>query len=275
MLNINVVNLYKIFKDFYTLTGTRIVLFNKEMESLLEYPTHKNSFCDIIEADESWKKKCKDCDNLNVQECARTGKTLKYRCHTGLFETVVPIYDDDILGYVMLGQVLLEESAEETKAMLKKQFKEKAFPGVSKAIDNIPVKSAEELEASITILQALAAYILSNKWVTPKRSEFIRHIEKYIENNLKNNITVDDICAEFRIRRTRLYSISKEYLGCGLAEYIRKQRIGHACRFLCDTELSISEIAERVGFLDYGHFSRVFKQTEGISATNYRKKYRK
>ena len=233
------------------------------MESLLEYPTHKNSFCDIIASDDSWKKKCKDCDNVNVEECARIGRTLKYRCHTGLFETVVPIYDNDILGYVMLGQVLLKESADETKEKLKNQFDEKTFPGVRDAIDNIPVKSAEELEASITILQALAAYILSNKWVTPKKSEFIRHIDKFIENNLKNNITVNDISAEFHIRRTRLYSISKEYLGCSLATYIRKQRISYACKFLRDTDISISEIADKVGFLDYGHFSRVFKQNQG------------
>lgn len=275
MLNINAANLYKVFRDFYTLTNIRIVLFNKEHETLIEYPATKNSFCDIISGDEFWRKKCRDCDKANFEICEKTGNNINYRCHLGLTETMVPIYDNNgILGYVGFGQVLMEESSCDTKDGLKKQFSDKDFKGITDAIENIPVKTSQELDACVTVLQAIATYVLSNQWVAPQRSEFIRHMDRFIENNLENNITVDDICAEFHIRRTRLYSVAKDYLGCSIALYIRKQKIQHACRMLRETDKSINYIAEKVGFSDYGHFSRVFRQVQGISATNYRKKYR-
>ena len=62
-----------------------------------------------------------------------------------------------------------------------------------------------------------------------------------------------------------------DYLGCGLAEYIRGQRIHHAQRFLKETALPVTEIAYAVGFSDYSHFSRIFKQYTGLSARTYRK----
>ena len=57
-------------------------------------------------------------------------------------------------------------------------------------------------------------------------------------------------------------------------EFLTDIRIGHAC-FLMDVyhdELSLSEISERCGYLDYVYFSKKFKQTVGISPREYKKK---
>lgn len=275
MLNINQVNLYQIFRDFYTLTNMRVVLFSKEQEQLMEYPSTRHNFCDLICKSSHWAKQCENCDRKNVQICSREQKTVKYLCHLGLWECIVPIYDDNgIIGYVMFGQVVPDGEAEITKKQLAKQFSEEDFPGISDAIKKIPAKSKAELSACITVLQALAAYMLSNQWVTPQKSEFIRHMDKFIEKNLEKNIGVEDVCAEFHIRRTRLYSVAKDYLGCPIAEYIRKQKIQHACRLLLETDESVNQIAYRVGFYDYGHFSRIFRDIKGMTATEYRKSHR-
>ncbi len=276
MMDINTTNLFKIFRDFYTLTNIKIVLFNKDKEELLEYPSGKDSFCNIIWNDERWRKRCADCDRKNIDLCSKSGKTSEYFCHLGLFEAVTPIYDNNgILGYVMFGQVLVDrDNLAETKHNLKTLFSEEKFTGIEKAIDNIPVKTSAQLTACVTVLQAITTYMLSNQWVVPQRSEFIRHMDRFIENNIEKEISIEDVCAEFHIRRTRMYSISKEYLGCSLALYIRKQRINHALKLLDETDESVSTIAYKVGFSDYGHFSRVFKQFIGISATDYRKKNR-
>ena len=274
MININTTNLYKVLKDFYTLTNIKIVLFDKEGGVMMEYPSDKRAFCNIISENESWKKKCDECDRMNFEKCRKTGKTWEYFCHLGLFEAVTPIYDENgILGYVLFGQVLVEgEEKENTVKRLKILFPEEEFCGVKDAIENITVKTTSQLDACVTVLQAITSYMLSNRWVVPRKSDFIRHMDKFIENNLEKNISVDAICTEFHIRRTRLYAISKNYLGCSIAMYIRKQRIVHAQRMLEETDDSVENIAYSVGFSDYGHFSRVFKQITGKSATEYRRK---
>ena len=183
-----------------------------------------------------------------------------------------PIYDTNgVLGFVMFGQVLMQEGATLMREELHRRFENSSLSGIHEAIDAIPIKRSVEFEATVTILNALVSYLLSNQWVTPAKSEFIRHMDSFIEANLDKNINVGDICSEFHIKRTRLYSIAKEYLGCSIATYIRNQRIAHACKMLRETDLSVGAIAYAVGFSDYGHFSRIFQQTEGKSATAYRR----
>lgn len=276
MMDINATNLYKVFRDFYTLTNIKIVLFNKNKDVLLEYPRGDDTFCNIIANDEYWRNRCADCDRKNIDICSKSGKTSEYFCHLGLFEAVTPIYDSNgILGYVMFGQVLVDRGdLNERKKFLKVLFAEEKFAGINKAIESIPVKTTDQLNACVTVLQAITSYMLSNQWVVPQRSEFIRHMDRFIEDNIEKEISIEDVCAEFHIRRTRMYSISKEYLGCSLALYIRKQRINYALKLLDETDESVSTIAYKVGFSDYGHFSRVFKQFTGVSATDYRKNNR-
>ena len=189
-----------------------------------------------------------------------------YKCHAGLTEAVVPIFDrNGVLAYVMFGQIVPQESDSATIARIKKQY-----PAYSEEVERIPVKSVEELNAAATILQAITSYVMTNRWGTPEKSEFIRQIDQYIEEHLSQSITMEELCDAFRIGRTRLYELSMEYLGCGLSEYIRKQHIHHAKLLLRQTTLSITEIAYAVGFSDYNHFSRVFKQIVGMSARAYR-----
>ena len=164
------------------------------------------------------------------------------------------------------GQIIPKESCEDTKKEIKRRY-----PSLSPEVDNIPIKSQQELSAAATVLQAITAYVMTNRWVVPSKSEFIREIDRYIEEHLSENITVEDICSAFRIGRTKLYEISMDYLGCGLAEYIRKQRIVHAQKLLTETDMPITDIAYTVGFSDYNHFSRIFKQTTDTSARRYRK----
>lgn len=57
-------------------------------------------------------------------------------------------------------------------------------------------------------------------------------------------------------------------------EFLTDIRIKHAC-FLMDVyhdELTLAEISERCGYLDYVYFSKKFKQTVGISPREYKKK---
>jgi len=184
MLSINQANLYKIFRDFYTLTNMRVVLFSTEGQPLMEYPSTRHNFCDVICKNSHWANRCEECDKKHVERCSREQKTLKYSCHLGLWECIVPIYDDNgIIGYVMFGQVLPQGEATDTKERFWTQFSEDKFPGITDAIRKIPAKSKSELDACITVLQALAAYMLSNQWVTPQKSEFIRHMDKFIEKN--------------------------------------------------------------------------------------------
>ena len=272
MIQIESDQLYKILRDFHTLTGARIELLDPQMHTLMFYPPEKISFCRMLSADPQLGRKCIECDCYNSQISAKSGRPVQYCCHMGLLEAVAPVMDnEEILAYVMFGQVLLSETCDEVRETLKKRFSGPAFQEMEAAIEEIPLMTGAELSASITVLQSLITYVLSNKLIIPGRSEFIRRLDRYITENLTQVISVDDLCRTFRIKRTRLYGLAESYLGCSIAAYVRKQRIAHACDMLTGTDLPVTSVAYACGFSDYRHFSRVFLKTMGISATKYRK----
>lgn len=267
MLQLNTSSLHSVMRDFYTLTKIRIVIFDADFREVLAYPEEKEGFCAMLRQSPEGEAACQVSDKNGCLKCARTKDLVLYKCHAGLTEAVVPIFDrNGVLAYVMFGQVVPQESDSATIARIKKRY-----PAYSSAVDQIPVKSVEELNAAATILQAITSYVMTNRWVTPGKSEFIRQIDRYIEDHLSHSITMEEICDAFRIGRTRLYELSMDYLGCGLSEYIRKQRIFHAQRMLRETDRPITDIAYAVGFSDYNHFSRIFKQVAQCSAREYRK----
>lgn len=267
MLQLNTTGLHQVMRDFYTLTNMRIVILDAEFHELLAYPQEREGFCALLRKSSDSEIACHASDQSGCLKCARSASPVIYRCHAGLTEVVVPIVDKDgVLAYAMFGQIILREKCETTKAKLKNAHQE-----LTEEIERIPVKSDQELSAAATILQAITSYVMTNRWVVPGKSEFIRQLDRYIEEHLSQSISVNDICTAFHLGRTKLYEISEDYLGCGLAEYIRKQRIFHAQRLLLQTELLVTDIAYAVGFTDYNHFSRIFKQITGISARAYRK----
>ena len=274
MLQFNKENLRKVFHDFYVLTHLRIVLIDSEFNELLSYPEKQYGFCAEIRRNMDVHSKCLASDKAGCLACANSKELNIYRCHMGLVEAVIPILDGgEILGYVMFGQILKSDTCDIERRRLKRTFANWPYSSIDSVVDDIPTRSEEELNAAATILQALTTYVLFNRWVAPKKYDFIRRLDTYIEENLGGPISVDDICLSFGIARTRLYSIATDYLGCGIAEYIRKKRIFHAKEFLEKTELPISQIVYDTGFCDYSHFSRVFKEETGVTAREYRKSH--
>ena len=267
MLQLNTVSLYQVMRDFHILTKIRIVIFDAEFRELLAYPKERERFCELLRNTPEGERDCQVSDKNGCVQCTKSKDLVTYRCHAGLTEAVVPIIDkSEVLAYVMFGQIIPQEDCEATRNKIRMRY-----PQYEKEVDQIPVKTEQEIGAVITVLRAITAYMMTNRWVVPNKSEFIRQIDYYIENHLAHNITVEDFGDVFRIGRTKLYEISMDYLGCGLAEYIRRRRIHHAQRMLEETSLSIAEIAYAAGFSDYIHFSRVFRLVTGMSARDYRK----
>lgn len=147
MLQFNTVSLYQVLRDFYTLTSIRIVIFDADFREVLAYPQEKEGFCALLRADPAGEAVCQVSDKGGCLKCAKSKELVIYRCHAGLIEAVVPIMDKSgVLAYVMFGQIVPLESCESTKAKIRKKF-----PGFASTIDQIPVKSSEELGAAATV----------------------------------------------------------------------------------------------------------------------------
>ncbi len=98
---------------------------------------------------------------------------------------------------------------------------------------------------------------------------YVDYALQFIKNNYKT-IKVGDIATYVGINRSYLTSLFKKTLNISPQQYLIKVKLSEGARYLKTTDMSVSEIAEAVGYGDSCNFTRVFKQTYGVTPQAYR-----
>lgn len=94
----------------------------------------------------------------------------------------------------------------------------------------------------------------------------------YIHNHYMEDIGLTELAEYFGISPAHLSTSFKEYFGENIHSFLNGIRIKHACGLLASSDKQIIDIASEVGFNSYATFSRVFRQKQGISASEYKNK---
>lgn len=97
-----------------------------------------------------------------------------------------------------------------------------------------------------------------------------RRIIGAIDESFTKDIHITDLARDFYISPNYLCTLVKKETGLTYSDYIITKRIQLAKDLLRQTDLSIQEIIDRIGYRDYAHFCKLFKRREGITPTKYR-----
>jgi YesN/AraC family two-component response regulator len=273
MLFYDVAKLTELADSFSTLSGIRMGLLSREAVEFFSHPKEMGHFCSLIRNNPKIDQRCVACDFRAFKNCKKAMTPITYQCHMGLTEVIAPVKEEDvIICYFMFGQVIIEEDKNQTMEYIINMIKNEKLddPKIWDAIKRIRCISKNRIDASIKILEAILAYIFSNKLITIKKVQFLDLLNSYIDSHISKNIHVEDLCKFYGFSRTRLYELSQSYIECGLSEYILHRKIVHAQKLLKETSANIIEISEQIGFSDYNYFSRVFRKKIGISPGKYR-----
>ena len=98
-----------------------------------------------------------------------------------------------------------------------------------------------------------------------------RKINAYIDNNFMEDINNDSLALHFNISKEHMMRIYKKETGDTINNYLVAKRINEAKELLLLSDLSMTEIAFRVGFKNSQYFSNSFKKNTGFSPKDYRK----
>lgn len=275
-LEFNEIQLLELMKNFHTLTGIRIVLFDDEYHERLSYPSCDCAFCAQIKQRSSTKQFCSESDLHSFQQCKTARKLIIYHCYAGLIEAVVPLIDNHIvIGYLMFGQISDAADYDELKNILSKNNLLEFSPKLEALLTDIPLKSSEQIQAAAKIMEACTLYALMNETIALRQQNFTKHLRDYLLPRLSEHLDARIIAEELHISRSKLYLSCDKYLGMGIAEYIHILRIKEAQRLLKESNLTVTQISDKVGFADYNYFCRIFKKETGHSAKKYREKFKK
>jgi two-component system response regulator YesN len=100
---------------------------------------------------------------------------------------------------------------------------------------------------------------------------YFAQMVKYIDNHYSSKLYLKDLSAKFFLNQVYCCQLFKKNLGKTFSEYVTELRIKKACELLKHTEMSVEEVALKVGIMDYYYFNKVFKKQCGITPAKYRK----
>jgi signal transduction histidine kinase/ligand-binding sensor domain-containing protein/DNA-binding response OmpR family regulator len=110
--------------------------------------------------------------------------------------------------------------------------------------------------------------------ITSLDDKFLKKIKEITEKNMHEpNFSVEKLSAEFGISRAHLYNKLLALTGKTPIEYIRILRIRRSAQLLEKSQLTVMEIAYKVGFNDPRYFTKHFKSEYKMTPSQYAKRY--
>ncbi|MCC3868325.1 PocR ligand-binding domain-containing protein [Terrisporobacter mayombei] len=146
-----------------------------------------------------------------------------------------------------------------------KELDEDFFQGYS--VDNI-----EKLKKGLS--NAVIDAYVSQYGCDKKVSSTLKPAIDYIYKNKSENITVESMAKVCHISQSYFSRLFSKEMGDSFSNYISKLKINWAKELLEDSDMSVSQISDELGFNEPGYFIKIFKKYEGVTPSVYRKYYK-
>ena len=115
--------------------------------------------------------------------------------------------------------------------------------------------------------------ITEEKELKRQASRTILGITRYLQKNLSQEISLAILSEEFKLNPQYISQLFKSEIGVVFLTYLTNIRLENAKKLLVSTSFSVAEVAEQCGYSDYRVFTKVFKRTEGITPSQFRKEF--
>ena len=101
--------------------------------------------------------------------------------------------------------------------------------------------------------------------------DIVKAVSKYLSKNFVKRITIDDLSRDFDVPASTLKRCFKGVYGVTIHQFIKECRLNEAKRLLHETDESILQIANAVGYENGSKFTSTFKDSVGMTPSDYRK----
>lgn len=108
----------------------------------------------------------------------------------------------------------------------------------------------------------------------PYPKKIVRKTQDLIHENY-TTLTLNEAASLLFVNASYLSRIFRQYTGSTFSSYLTMVRLGHAQEYLVETNLLITDIANRTGFSSSSHLASAFKKAYNISPKDYRNNNRK
>lgn len=133
------------------------------------------------------------------------------------------------------------------------------------------ITHTDEVDVACTCIYNMMDDLLNRNSSATNNLAIVEAAKRYIRENFNKSLTLNDIARAVYISPYYLSHIFKEHLNCTVIDYLTSVRIEEAKKLLRRKGISIVSVARRIGYSDSGYFSKVFKKSEGITPSAYKR----
>lgn len=108
---------------------------------------------------------------------------------------------------------------------------------------------------------------------SPQEERTIHGITRFLQEHLDEEVSLSVLAEEFHLNPQYISQLFKSEIGVNFLAYLTNIRMEHAKKLLLTTSFSIAEVSEQSGYGDYRVFTKVFKKTEGVTPSQYRRDF--
>lgn len=147
------------------------------------------------------------------------------------------------------------------------------------SFENAPFGSTQLLECYLTefLIKLSRKDLVSSKKILSNdysrsiaESSIAELMKRFMNEKIYERLTLTDLCKEFLMGKSQISKIFKEKCGISPMAYYSNIKMKEARRLIREENLSVTEIAESLGYNDIYAFSRAFKNQNGFSPTAYK-----
>lgn len=103
------------------------------------------------------------------------------------------------------------------------------------------------------------------------KKDRLSEVFQYVNENYKKDIVLIEIAAIANMTPTSFCRMFKLKTKKSFVEYLNEIRVSKACKFLLETDLSMSEIAYECGYKTASNFNKLFKKFMGMTPSEFKK----
>ena len=256
--------------QLHNVSGFRISLHGMNFEEIAAYPERAMPFCEYIHGCKGEQIKCRKSDADACKRVRECGDALIYKCRYGLTEVICPLHTlGSPSGYLMMGQTKDESVNDKSLCDILKKLGLETSPDA--LVSKIPTVSAEKTSSFAKIMTICAEYMTLINALPGNKPSTAELTRLYIHENFREKITMRDICLALGRTKSAICPAFKQKYGVTVVDYLTELRIEEAKKLLLETDMTVSEVAEEVGFSDTSYFSKVFLKSAGIPPSSYRR----
>lgn len=146
----------------------------------------------------------------------------------------------------------------------------------NKAIDEmIHYSSINDFLDHLRTLSAEIIETIENR-TRKEQGKLFESIISYIEQHyMDQNLSLKSLASRFDMTDSYLSRFFSNNSGMNFIDFLTEKRMAEASRLLCETDMRVRDIMEKVGYIDLASFTRKFKQLFGTSPGQFRAERRK